>query len=222
MKKENKIKVLVADGQPVVVEGLRCIFAGQPDMVLAGEARGEEELLQKAERLKPDLILLDTAQAQWNGLEVLLQLRKRLPASRVLVFTLQNSREHISQTVRTGARGYILKDVPVAELLAAIRLIHQGEVSFSPIASRVLLDEIAQGRKQKLPDEGSNALSGREREVLALIADGFNNKEIASRLGLGVRTVETHRERIMRKLNIHTVAGLTKYAIRRGLIKLED
>jgi DNA-binding NarL/FixJ family response regulator len=221
MKKEKKIRILVADAQPVVMEGLRCIFAGQPDLELVGEAAEEGAILEKAARLKPDLILLDTAEGQWNGLEVLLQLRKRLPASRVLVFTLQNSREHISQTVRTGARGYILKDVAIPELLTAIRLIHSGEVSFSPTASRVLLDEIAQGRKQKLPDEGSNALSEREREVLSLIADGFNNKEIASRLGLGVRTVETHRERIMRKLNIHTVAGLTKYAIRRGLIKLE-
>ena len=139
----------------------------------------------------------------------------------MLVFTLQNSREHITQTVRTGARGYLLKDVPVSDLLTAIRLVHAGEVSFSPTASRILLDEIAQSRKQKLPDEGSNSLSEREREVLALIADGFNNKEIASRLGLGVRTVETHRERIMRKLNIHTVAGLTKYAIRKGLVKVE-
>lgn len=221
MKKENKIRILVADAQPVVLEGLRCIFKAQPDLEIVAEAVAEGEILEKAQALKPDLILLDTAQAQWNGLEVLTHLRRKLPGSRVLVFTLQNSREHISQTVRTGARGYILKDVPVAELLSAIRLIHAGEVSFSPTASRVLLDEIAQGRKQKMPDEGSNALSEREREVLTLIADGFNNKEIASRLGLGVRTVETHRERIMRKLNIHTVAGLTKYAIRKGLIRLE-
>ncbi|MDB6031059.1 MAG: response regulator transcription factor [Verrucomicrobiales bacterium] len=221
MKKDTKIRILVADAQPVLIEGLRSIFAEQPDIEFSGEAKTEDEVLPMAEKLKPDIILLDTAAAQWNGLEILTLLRKRFPACRVLVFTLQNSREHITQTVRTGARGYLLKDVPVTDLLTAIRLIHAGEVSFSPTASRVLLDEIAQSRKQKMPDEGSNALSEREREVLALIADGFNNKEIASRLGLGVRTVETHRERIMRKLNIHTVAGLTKYAIRKGLVKVE-
>src|SRR4051812_27479200 len=221
MKKDSKIKILVADAQPVLLQGLRSIFAEQPDMEFAGEAKTEDEVLLLAEKLKPNLVLLDTAETQWNGLEILTLLRKRLPDCRVLVFTLQNSREHITQTVRTGARGYLLKDVPVSDLLTAIRLVHAGEVSFSPTASRILLDEIAQSRKQKLPDEGSNSLSEREREVLALIADGFNNKEIASRLGLGVRTVETHRERIMRKLNIHTVAGLTKFAIRQGLVKVE-
>jgi DNA-binding NarL/FixJ family response regulator len=221
MKKDTKIRILVADAQPVLLRGLQSILAEQPDMEFAGEAKTEGEVLPMTEKLKPDLILLDTAESQWNGLEILTHLRKRFPACRVLVFTLQNSREHITQTVRTGARGYLLKDVPVADLLSAIRLIHAGEVSFSPAASRILLDEIAHSRKQKLPDEGVNALSEREREVLALIADGFNNKEIASRLGLGVRTVETHRERIMRKLNIHTVAGLTKYAIRKGLVKIE-
>jgi two-component system response regulator NreC len=217
----GRTTVLIADAQPIVLEGYKALLSQQPEMELVGEARNEDELLRLAERLCPEIILMDIAMPPTRGMEVLPELRKKVPAAKILVFTMQSSREQITECVRSGARGYLLKESPVAELLNALRLVQSGEVYFSPAASRVLLDEIALGRKQKLPEEGFNSLSQREREVLGLIADGFNNKEIASRLGLGVRTVETHRERIMRKLNVHTVAGLTKLAILKGMAKLE-
>jgi len=223
MKKEarGKTRVLIADAQPIVLEGYKALLSQQPEMELVGEARNEDDLLRMAERLCPEIILMDISMPPTRGMEVLPELRKKVPAAKILVFTMQSSREQITECVRSGARGYLLKESPVSELLNALRLVQSGEVYFSPAASRVLLDEIALGRKQKLPEEGFNSLSQREREVLGLIADGFNNKEIASRLGLGVRTVETHRERIMRKLNVHTVAGLTKLAILKGMAKLE-
>jgi DNA-binding NarL/FixJ family response regulator len=223
MKKEvrGRTRVLIADAQPIVLEGYKALLSQQPEMELVGEARTEDDLARMAEKLCPEIILMDIAMPPTRGMEVLPELRKRVPAAKILVFTMQSSREQITECVRAGARGYLLKEAPVSELLNALRLVQSGEVYFSPAASRVLLDEIALGRKQKLPEEGFNALSQREREVLGLIADGFNNKEIASKLGLGVRTVETHRERIMRKLNVHTVAGLTKLAILKGMAKLE-
>jgi two-component system response regulator NreC len=223
MKKEvrGRTTVLIADAQPIVLEGYKALLNQQPEIELVGEARTEDDLLRLAEKLCPEIILLDIAMPPTRGMDVLQELRKKIPAAKILVFTMQSSREQITECVRSGARGYLLKEAPVSELLNALRLVQSGEVYFSPAASRVLLDEIALGRKQKLPEEGFNSLSQREREVLGLIADGFNNKEIASKLGLGVRTVETHRERIMRKLNVHTVAGLTKLAILKGMAKLE-
>lgn len=223
MRKDPKARtrVLIADSQPIVLEGYKALLSQQPELEIIGEARNEEELLRIAEKLCPEIILMDIAMPPSRGMEVLPELRKKVPAARILVFTMQSSREQITECVRSGARGYLLKEACVSELLNALRLVQSGEVYFSPAASRVLLDEIAQGRKQNLPEEGFNALSQREKEVLGLIADGFNNKEIASKLGLGVRTVETHRERIMRKLNVHTVAGLTKLAILKGMATLE-
>ena len=142
-------------------------------------------------------------------------LRKLVPNAKILVLTMHDSREYIAQVVRSGARGYLLKDSAPAELVGAIKAVHGGEVYFSPSVSKVLIEEMADGRKPSGPEQ--QPLTDREPEVLSLIAEGLLNKQIADRLGIGVRTIETHRERIMRKLDIHTVAGLTKYAIARGM-----
>ncbi len=219
-RKPRKIKLLLVDDHPIVLEGIKSRLSAQDDLEVVGEAADGQEALRKAKELRPDLVLMDISMPNMTGLEAVTLLRKRVPDSKIVILTMHDNREYIARIIRLGARGYLLKDTSPAELIRAIKLIHAGEVFFSPAVSRVLLDELADGKKGKSPSAKAAELSEREREVLVLIADGRSNKEIAARLGVGVRTVETHRERIMRKLNIRTVAGLTKFAIANGMVEL--
>jgi two-component system nitrate/nitrite response regulator NarL len=150
-----------------------------------------------------------------SGLAVTELLRKDLPQTQVIILSMHGDRDHLRRILKSGARGFVLKDSSTEELLKAIETVNGGTPYFNEEAARLALDEVVRGA-------GSNTdeLSSREREVLVLIAEGLSNKEIAIRLGVGVRTVETHRERIMKKLNIHSIAGLTKYAIAKGLTSL--
>src|SRR5712692_570416 len=218
--RSRKIKLLLVGDHPIVLEGIKSRLSAQADLEVVGEAADGQEALRKAKELRPDLVLMDISMPNMSGLEAVTLLRKRAPDSKILILTMHDNREYIARIIRLGARGYLLKDTSPAELIRAIKLIHAGEVFFSTAVSRVLLDELANGKKGKSPSAKAAELSEREREVLVLIADGRSNKEIAARLGVGVRTVETHRERIMRKLSIRTVAGLTKFAIANGMIEL--
>lgn len=164
---------------------------------------------------------MDVSMPKMNGMEAMSHLRRQVPESKILVLTMHASKEYISEVIQLGARGYVLKDASPAELVRAIELIHEGQVYLSPAISRVMLDELVVSGKRRKREPDLGELSEREREVLIQIAEGASNKEIASRFSVGVRTIETHRERIMRKLAIHTVAGLTKFAIARGMVKLD-
>jgi len=203
------------DDHPIVLDGIKSHLCAQPDFEVVGDAANGQEALRKAKLTLPDVILMDISMPHMNGLEAMTSLRKQVPNAKILVLTMHDSREYIAQVVRSGARGYLLKDSAPAELVGAIKAVHGGEVYFSPSVSKVLIEEMADGRKPPGPEQ--QPLTDREREVLSLISEGLLNKQIADRLGIGVRTIETHRERIMRKLDIHTVAGLTKYAIARGM-----
>ena len=214
--KAIKIKLLLVDDHPIVLDGIKTHLGEQKDLEVVGEAANGQEALRKAKLLLPDVVLMDITMPHMNGLEATAQLRKQLPQCKVLILTMHESREYIAQIMRLGARGYLLKDCSPAELVLAIKTVHQGEVYFSPSISRLLVQGIVDGRRPE-NIEPPPALTDRECEVLSLISEGLLNKQIADRLGIGVRTIETHRERIMRKLDIHTVAGLTKYAISRGM-----
>lgn len=218
MKKDKakKIRLLLVDDHPIVLDGIKSHLGSQPDFEVVGDAANGVDAIRKAKVTLPDVILLDINMPNMNGLEAMGHLRKQVPNARVIILTMHDSKEYIAQIVRLGARGYLLKDCSPTELVSAIKAVHSGEVYFSPTVSKVLVEEMVDGKKpaeQPIPPP----LTEREREVLSLIAEGLLNKQIADRLGIGVRTIETHRERIMRKLDIHTVAGLTKYAIARGM-----
>ena len=211
--KPSKIRLLLVDDHPLVLDGIKSHLCAQPEFEVVGDASNGQDALRKAKLTLPDVILMDISMPHMNGLEAIGHLRKQVPNAKVLILTMHESKEYIAQVVRSGARGYLLKDSAPAELVGAIKAVHNGEVYFSPTVSRMLVQEMSDGTRG--PDQ--QPLTDREREVLSLIAEGLLNKQIADRLGIGVRTIETHRERIMRKLDIHTVAGLTKYAIARGM-----
>jgi len=217
-KTQHKIRLLVVDDHPVVRKGIAaCLAQHHGRLEVVGEAADGQEALHKAKELLPEIILMDIDMPRMNGLAVAETLRKDFPRIKVLILSMHSHTDYILRIIKSGARGYVLKSAPVEELIKAIETVHAGEVCFSPEIARLALTQFVRGSDGG-PD--STDLSNREREVLTEIAEGLSNKEIACRLGVGVRTIETHRERVMNKLNIHNVAGLTKFAIAKGLISL--
>jgi DNA-binding NarL/FixJ family response regulator len=212
------IKVLVADDHPVVRKGLQSCLSRAGRIRLVGEAADGDDALRKARELKPDVVLMDISMPGMNGLTVTEMLRKELPDMKVLVLSVQRNKDSIFRVIQAGAHGYVSKEAPSEEVIRAIESVHGGEPFFSEEIARAALNEFINSGGKKEP---FSQLTSREREVLVLIAEGQSNKEIADRLNIGVRTIETHRERIMRRLNIHSVAGLTKYAIANGLVTLD-
>ncbi len=218
-KMKTPIKLLLVDDHPIVRRGVASCLAKEPGVQVIGEAANGQDALKKVRELNPDIVLMDVDMPQMDGLAVTQVLRKEMPHIKVLMLSMYRDTDYILRILQSGAVGYILKDAPADELVRAIETVYSGESYFSADVARFALNQFVRGSS-----EGPSAmdLTNREREVLIHIAEGFSNKEIASRLNVGVRTVETHRERIMRKLNIRNVAGLTKFAIAKGLISLRE
>ncbi len=216
---KTHIRVLLVDDHPVVRRGIRFCLAHLNDQIeVVGEASDGVEGLCLAKELQPDVVLTDIDMPNMNGLAFADALRREVPSARVLVLSMYANTEYILRIIQSGAKGYVLKESDPSELCHAIKAVHRGDAFFSPDAARVALNQFVRGPAEvQHSDEG---LTQREREVLVGIAEGLSNKEIASNLGVGVRTIETHREHIMAKLAIHTVAGLTKFAVAKGLVSL--
>ena len=216
---KKKIKILLVDDHPVVRKGLWSFLANKENLRVVGEAADGAEAIRKAHELAPDVVLMDLAMPKMDGVAVTETLRRETPAVKVLVLSVHKNRESVLRILQAGACGYVLKDAPPEELVRAIEAVGDGEAFLSPDVARFALNEYVSNTSPAAP---LGRLSIREREVLAHITEGQSNKEIASRLEVSVRTVETHRERIMRKLDIHSVAGLTKFAIAHGLVSLDE
>jgi len=210
------IKLLLADDHPVVRKGLCLCLAQHPHLQVVAEASDGKDALRKARDLSPDVVLMDLDMPNLNGLMATEKLRRDLPDIKVLILSSYVNTEFSLRVAQSGARGYVLKEAPTAELVQAIEAVAAGRTYFSPEVARVTMDQLVHGGK----DATEPLLTAREREVLSCIARGSSNKEIATELGVGVRTIETHRERLMRKLNIHSVAGLTRFALAQGLVSL--
>lgn len=211
------ITVLVADDHTIVRTGIRHVLESEPGFVVVGEAGNGSEAISLASELRPDVVVLDITMPDQSGLEVAARLRIDGSATRILILSMHNNAEYVLESVRAGAHGYLLKDTAAAELRTAIRAVCRGESYFSPpVASR--LTAAVRG-EHDAPHATLDLLTGREREVLLGIARGRTNKEIAAELGISHRTVETHRESLTRKLQIRTVAELTRLAIESGMIQ---
>ncbi len=214
---EPTIRVLVADDHTVVREGIRHVLEREPGFEVVAEAASGSEVLPLAERHRPDVAVLDISMPGESGIQVAARLRQRLPETRILILSMYDNAEYVLESVRAGAHGYILKDTAATELRRAIRAVQNGEAFLSPpVASR--LTAAVRGELEQEARAGDlGSLTTREREVLRGIVRGQTNKEIAAALGISHRTVETHRESLMRKLRIRTVAGLTRFAMEAGL-----
>jgi DNA-binding NarL/FixJ family response regulator len=198
---------------------MQLCLSRQDRLKIVGEAADGDEAVKKTMELRPDVLLLDISMPRLNGLAVTEVLRKDAPEVKILILSVHSNKEYIFRVIQAGAHGYVSKEASPEELLRAIETVHDGEAFFSPEIAQAALNQLVSTGGKKEP---FSQLTVREREVLVLIAEGKSNKEIANSLGVGVRTIETHRERIMRRLNIHSVAGLTKFAIANGLVTLDS
>lgn len=210
------ITVFVADDHMIVRSGIRHVLEDEADFVVVGEAASAAEALDSILQLRPDVVVLDISMPGMSGLEATARLRSAAPETRVLILSMHDNAEYVLESVRAGAHGYLLKDTAATELREAIRTVCRGQSYFSPpVASRLT----AAVRGELNPQPGLEQLTGREREVLLGITRGRTNKEIAVELGISHRTVETHRESLMRKLQLRNVAELTRFALSAGLVK---
>ncbi len=210
------IRVLLADDHALVRAGIRSLLQGMDGIEVVGEASDGREAVTLCERERPDVLVVDIAMPEPNGLEVAARLRRHLPDVRVIVLSMHLNEEYVLQALRAGVAGYILKGADAGELEAAIRAVNRGQVYLTPAVSGHVIEGYLRRSMGETP--GREGLTPRQRAILQLVAEGNTTKEIARRLGVSVKTVDGHRTRLMRRLNVHDVAGLVRYAIRVGLI----
>jgi two-component system response regulator NreC len=209
----KKTRILLADDHAVVRQGFRMILGAQADMEIVGEAGNGREAVTMTEQLKPDVVVMDVAMPELNGIEATRRIAESQPHTKVLALSMHKDSVYVREILRAGARGYLLKDSIDVDLLAAVRAVAKGEGYLSPAVSDTVLSDY-----RKHVTDPLDLLSSREREVLQLIAEGKTNKDIATLLNLSVYTVDAHRGRIMEKLNLHSTSELVRFAVRKGLI----
>ena len=209
---DRAIKILIADDHTIVRQGLKLILSAHADLQVVGEAANGREAVEMAEKLRPDIVLMDVAMPELNGIEATRKMMEANSRIRILVLSMHKESVYVREILRAGARGYILKDAIDTELLSAVRSVARGDGYISPAVSGALIDNF---QKSGNPVD---ALSPREREVLQLIAEGKTNKEIATKLNLSVYTVDSHRGKIMEKLNLHSTGELVRFAMKNGLV----
>lgn len=212
----DTIRVLLADDHAMVREGLAALVSNEPDIEIVGQCGNGLEVLPRAQELNPDVVVLDITMPGLNGLDLCRDLTRRGDGIAVLMLTMHNDEGFVAQALDSGATGYLLKESAADQLGPAIRRVAAGELYLGPGISRKVLERIGNGG-----DDPYQRLSSRERQVLQLIAEGQTNRRIAEILGLATKTVDTHRTRLMRKLNIHDQTSLVKFAIRRGIISVQ-
>lgn len=211
--------ILLADDHTILRAGLKMMLNAQPDMEVVGEAHDGRQALQEAMRLHPDIILMDITMPDMNGIEATKQVKKHLPDVKVLILTMHENDEYVFQALRAGASGYLLKEAAHTELINALHVIQNGDVYLSPAAQSIMVGDYLQRVRAGEEKDSYSSLTEREREILKLVAEGLTNNQIAERLVISPKTVDTHRTHIMDKLNLHSRAELVKYAMRRGLLE---
>ncbi|GAB6876420.1 response regulator [Thermaerobacter litoralis] len=223
---QRPIRVLVADDHAILRDGIRTLLEAHPDIAVVGEAADGREAVELARRLRPDVVLLDIGMPGMNGIEATRAILKQRPETRILILSMHDNEEYIFPILEAGAAGYVLKRSAATELVSALRAVVQGHTILHPDVAAKVVSGAARRQKAEGPAEGVprrvDGLTERETEVLTLIAQGLTNQEIADRLFISIKTVQAHRSNIMEKLDLHDAVELTKYAIRHGLISLDD
>lgn len=213
----SKIRVFLADDHQLFREGIRSLLTRAPDIEVVGEAGDGEDAVAQVKTLVPDVVLMDISMPVMNGLDAAARMKESTPSARILILTVHESNQYVSQMLQVGAAGYVVKSVSSTELVSAVRAVYQGNVYLYPSIARMIiqdyLKQAATGRDSTL-----DGLTPRETEVLKLIASDHRNKEIADLLGISLKTVQAHRTSLMMKLGLHDRTQVVKYAIRKGLI----
>jgi|SRR5688572_1915146 len=215
---KRKIRVVIADDHAVVREGIRHVLNAADDFEVAGEASSGAQALQIAESQQPDVVILDISMPDGSGLEMIAKFRKTVPA-RVLILSIHDHERYVLESVRSGAHGYLCKDSSPAELRDAVRALHRGETYYSPVIARRLAAALRSDEQRTERTNRIASLTPRERDVLRGIVQGRTNKEIAAQLQISSRTVESHRESLMQKLDVKHVAALTRLALEEGIVE---
>jgi len=216
-----KARVLLVEDHVVVRQGIKALFADEPDLEIVGEADDGREALQRVSELRPDVVLMDISMPGLNGIEATRQIRQSYPDVKVVVLSMHSNEEYVFQVLRAGASGYVLKQSDSSEVLTAIRAAIAGGSFLSPPVSRAVISDYVRRAEARGQDSDLDLLTSREREVLQLLAEGLSNREIAEQLSISVKTVETHRSNMMGKLGINSKTELVKYALRKGWASLE-
>jgi len=215
------IRVLIADDHKIMLAGLRSLLEKQNDLEVVAEAENGRKAVQMAQETEPDVVVMDVSMPDLNGIEATKQIKESVPKTRVIALSMHSDKRFVMGMLRAGASGYLLKDCASQELANAIHQVSAGKKYLSPEITGVVIDDFLMGGPSDEVAAVASQLSAREREVLQLIAEGWSTKQIASHLYVSVKTIETHRRQIMKKLDLHTIAALTKYAIREGLTSIE-
>ncbi len=212
------VRILLADDHAVLRQGLRRILEEQRGWSVVGEAANGRDAVSQVEAIGPHIAVLDIAMPLLNGIEATRQLTRRMPATRVLILSMHSDQAYVTQAVKAGARGYVLKDSAGADIIQAVSALMAGKAYFSPPVAELMLDDYVRNLTEKGILDRYDALSEREREVLQLVAEGRSTKEIAELLSISVATVETHRAHVLQKLDLKNTAGVVLYAARRGIV----
>ncbi len=220
MNKPSKIKILIVDDHNVVRSGIAALLNNQPDIEVVGEASDGLDAIEKVKKLQPNIVLIDISMPGLNGIDATYRIRKNEEGIKVLILTQYDNEEYIKRALQCGASGYLLKNSLATDLLHAIRSVHAGDLFFTPSVSKIIIDSFVKQPTQEVKLKEVE-LTPREREILQLIAEGNTNHSIADKLFISIRTVEFHRANIIEKLNAHDVASLVKYAIQKGLVKVD-
>ncbi len=212
------IRILLADDHTIVRDGLRALVEKQPDMTVSGEAADGREAVQIAEENAPDVVVMDIAMPNMNGIEATRRIVAQRPATGVVILSMHQDESYVLRSLKAGARGYLLKDSLRSDVVEAIRSVAQGRSFLTRKVSRLLQEDYIRQMERRGVEDSYDLLTDREREILQLIAEGRTNKEVANVLNIGLTTVETHRTHILQKLGLHSVPELILYAVRKGII----
>jgi two-component system, NarL family, response regulator NreC len=214
----DPIRILLADDHTVVRDGLRALVEKQPDMAVVGEAADGRDTIRMAEEQSPDVIIMDIAMPNMNGIEATRRILASNPQTAVLILSMHQDESYVLRSLKAGARGYLLKDSVRSDVIEAIRAVVQGRSFLTRKVSRILQEDYVREMERRGLEDSYELLTDREREILQLVVEGRTNKEVASMLNISLTTVETHRTHILQKLNLHSIPELILYAVRKGII----